>query len=79
MLIVLNVSYGLTQVAIWTNTRSCEAVLDLAKVLVEDGNAVLTNYDSLHLGRLDLLVPLMISNFLDCEPLAWVGVQDFSN
>lgn len=49
VLVVLDVSYGLTQIAIWTYARSCETVLDFAEVLVQHRNSVLANYYALHL------------------------------
>ena len=79
MLIILNVSYGLAQIAVWTNTRRCETILDLAQVLVEHGDAIFTDYDTFHFGRLHLLVPFVCPYLLNGVPLVRVRVEDFSN
>lgn len=79
MLIILNVSYGLAQIAVWTNTWRCETILDLAQVLVKHGNAILTDNDTFHFCRLHLLVPFVCPYLLHGVPLVRIGVENFSN
>ena len=49
VLVVLDVSYRLAQVAVRIYARRREAVLDFAEVLVQHRNSVLANYYALHL------------------------------
>ena len=79
MLIILNVSYGLAQIAVWTNTWSCKTILDLAQVFIEYWYAIFTNHDTFHFWRLDLLIPFVCPNLLHGVPFVGVGVEYFSN
>ena len=78
MFVVLDISYGLIQIAVRTDTRSSETVLDLAQILIEHRDPILTDNNTLQLGWLHLLVPFMPSDILDCEPLARISVQYLS-
>jgi hypothetical protein len=79
MLVVLNISYSLIQITIWTDTRCCKAVLNLAQVLFQYRDAIFTNNDSFHLHWLGLVVPFMGSNILNTESFCRVSVQYFTN
>lgn len=79
MLVVLNISYSLIQIAIWTDTRCRKAVLNLAQVFFEYGDAIFANDDAFHLDRLRLRIPLMLSDILDGKSFGWVGIQYFTN
>ena len=54
MLIVLNISYSLVQIAIWTDATGSEAVLDLAKELFDNWHPVFSDHDALHFQWLHL-------------------------
>jgi len=79
VLVVLDVSYGLTQIAVGTYARSCKTVLDFAEVLIEHGNSILANDYALHLSWLHLLIPFMPSDILHSESLIGIRVEDLAN
>ena len=76
MLVVLNVSHRLIQIAVGTNAGRCKTVLNLGKVLFEYGDAILADDDAFEFGRLHLLVPLMVANVLHGEAFGRVRVED---
>ena len=77
VLVVLNVSYGLTQIAIWADARCCKAVLYFAQVFIEDRDPILTDHNTLHFCRFNLLIPIMAPNFLHSVPFTWVSIKYF--
>jgi len=79
MLIILNIRYSLRQVAVGANSRGVEAVLDLAQKLFDNWNPVLTDNDTFHFQRLNLAVPLVVSDVSDGESFDWISVEDFLN
>ena len=79
VLVVLDVSYGLTQIAVRTYARSCKTVLDFAEVLIQDGNSILANDYALHLCWFHLLIPFMPSDILHSESLIGIRVEDLAN
>lgn len=76
VLIVLNVSHRLIQIAIRTNAGRCKTILDFRQVLFQHGHAILAYDDALELGRLDLLVPLVVADVFHGETLGRVCVED---
>ena len=77
MFVVLDVSDGLVQVAVWADARGGKAILDLAQELFDHRDSVFADDDALHFYRLHLSVPLMRSDICNYEPLLWVCVQNF--
>jgi len=77
VLIILDVGHGLGKVTVVrSDPRLVETVLDLAKELLDDGNSIFADDDAFELIGLYLIVPLVTSDFLDCEPLLRVGIKD---
>ena len=77
MLIILDIRYSLCQVTVWADSRGVEAVLDLAQELFYNWYSVLTNNDTLHFDRLDLAVPLVVSDVIDSKSFDWISIEDF--
>jgi len=65
VLVVLDISYGLSQITIRVDAGGRETVLDFAEVLVQNRNPIFTDYDTFQFCWLDLLVPLMHSDIFD--------------
>ena len=76
MLVVLDVSYSLIEVAIWTYAGCDEAVLDLAQELFNDGHSVLSDDYALEFLGLDLVVPLVGANLLYRVSFGWICIEN---
>ena len=79
VLVVLDISYSLIQIAIWTDSWSGKAVLDLAEELINHWYSILSNYYALHLEGFHLCVPLVSSNVCYRKSFRRICVQYFSN
>ena len=79
MLIVLNIRYSLCQIAVWTDPRRVEAVLDLAEKLLDDWNSVLTDNNTFQFLRFDVAVPLVVPNVSDSESFDWISIEHLFN
>ena len=77
MLIVLNIRYSLCKVTIWADSRSVEAVLDLAQELFNHWDSIFTDNDTLHFNWFDLAVPLMVSNVINGKSFDGIGIEAF--
>lgn len=75
--IVLDIRYSLAEVAIWTNPRRVEAVLDLAEELLDNWHAILSNDDTFHFVWLYLIVPFVRTNIIHVKSLSRISVQYF--
>ena len=77
MLIVLDISHSLVQVAVWTDATSNKTVLNLAKKLVKHWHTVLTNDDSFgDFVDLDLTKPLVGLDLSDGVPFGRISIQN---
>ena len=54
VLIILNICNCLVQIAVWTDARCHEAILNLAKEFLDNRHAILTHHNSFHFVRFDL-------------------------
>ena len=77
MLIILDVRYSLCEITIWADSRCVEAVLDLTEELFDNGYPVFAHNDTLHFDRLDLAVPLVVSDVINGESFHRISIQDF--
>ena len=77
VLIVLDISHSLVQVAVWTDATSYKTVLNLAKKLVKHWHTVLTNDDSFSdFVDLDLTKPLVGLDLSDGVPFGRISIQN---
>ena len=74
MFIVLDVSYSLGKVAVGADSRSVEAILDLTEELFNHWNSILTDNNTFHFLWLDLAVPLMVSDVIDCKSFDGISI-----
>ena len=78
MFVVLNVGYGLIEVAVWADSARYEAVLDLAEELIEHRDAVFADDNSFgDFRHFDLAKPLVALDLSDGQPLGRVSIQNF--
>ena len=74
MLVVLNISYSLIKITIWTDARCGKTVLDLAQELFDYWHSILIYYYTFHLERLYLNIPLVGSDVVYIYSFSWIGI-----
>jgi hypothetical protein len=74
MLIILNISYSLCQVAVGADPRSIETVLDLAQELFNHWNPIFTDHNTFHFIWFHLTVPFVSSNITNSKSFHWIGI-----